>query len=152
MVNKVIIMGNLGRDPEGSFSQNGNPIVALNVATTEKRKDKQTGETIENTEWHRIKFFGKQAEIIVQYFKKGSPIYIEGRIHYYDYEKDGVKMYGTEIIGQNFSFVPGGNSQATGNQSFGHPQQQQGFQQQQQPFQQPETFGQNIKPPFNPQR
>lgn len=97
-VNKVIIVGNLGKDPEVRYSQSGDAITGITVATTDKWKDKATGEQKEATEWHRISFFGKLAEIAGQYLKKGSQIYVEGKLKTRKYtDKDGIEKYSTEI-------------------------------------------------------
>jgi single-strand DNA-binding protein len=97
-VNKVILIGNLGRDPEVRTFTNGDKIANVALATTEKWKDKQTGETREATEWHRLVFGGKLADIAAQWLKKGAQIYIEGSIKTRKYtDKDGVEKYATEI-------------------------------------------------------
>jgi len=97
-INKVILVGNLGNDPETKYTQGGMAITTLSLATTSVRKDKE-GQQIEKTEWHRVKLFGKVGEIAGEYLKKGRQVYIEGRIEYGSYEKDGVKHYTTDIIG-----------------------------------------------------
>jgi single-strand DNA-binding protein len=109
-VNKAIILGNLGKDPETKFGQNGNAVCRLSVATTEKWKDK-SGQMQEKTEWHRISVFGKQAENCGKYLKKGSGVYVEGRIETREYEKDGQKRYSTEIVASDVRFV-GGKSES----------------------------------------
>ena len=97
-VNKVIIVGNLGRDPETRYMPSGDAMTSIAVATTDTWKDKTTGEKKEQTEWHRISFFGKLAEIAGQYLKKGSQVYIEGSLRTRKYtDKDGVEKYSTEI-------------------------------------------------------
>ena len=97
-VNKVIIVGNLGRDPETRYMPSGDAVTNITVATTDRYKDKQSGETKEATEWHRISFFGKLAEIADQYLKKGSQVYVEGSLRTRKYtDKDGVEKYATEI-------------------------------------------------------
>ena len=97
-VNKVIIVGNLGRDPETRYMPSGDAMTSIAVATTDTWKDKNTGEKKEQTEWHRISFFGKLAEIAGQYLKKGSQVYIEGSLRTRKYtDKDGVEKYSTEI-------------------------------------------------------
>jgi single-strand DNA-binding protein len=97
-VNKVIIVGNLGRDPETRYTSSGVALCNIAVATTDKWKDKQTGEQKEQTEWHRVSFFGKLAEIAGQYLRKGSQVYIEGSLRTRKYtDKDGVEKYSTEI-------------------------------------------------------
>jgi len=96
-VNKVILVGNLGRDPETRYMPDGGAITNISIATTENWKDK-SGEKQEKTEWHRVAFFGKLAEIAGEYLKKGSQVYVEGRLQTREWEKDGVKRYSTEII------------------------------------------------------
>jgi single-strand DNA-binding protein len=98
-VNKVIIVGNLGRDPETRYMPNCEAVANIAVATTESWKDKATGEKKEQTEWHRITFYRKLAEIAGQYLKKGSQVYVEGRLQTRKWtDKDGVERYTTEII------------------------------------------------------
>ncbi len=97
-VNKVILIGNLGRDPETRYMPEGGAITNISIATTEKWKDK-AGEQQEKTEWHRIAFFGKLAEIAGEYLKKGSQVYVEGRLQTRKWQdKDGADKYTTEII------------------------------------------------------
>ncbi|MGI4848278.1 MAG: single-stranded DNA-binding protein [Janthinobacterium lividum] len=97
-VNKVIIVGNLGRDPETRYMPSGDAMTTIAVATTDSWKDKTTGEKKEQTEWHRITFFGKLAEIAGQYLKKGSQVYVEGSLRTRKYtDKDGVEKYATDI-------------------------------------------------------
>ncbi|RTL53100.1 MAG: single-stranded DNA-binding protein [Rhodocyclaceae bacterium] len=97
-VNKVILVGNLGKDPETRYTPNGDQITNITVATTDTWKDKATGERREATEWHRIVFFGKLAEIAGQYLKKGSQVYIEGRLRTRKWQgQDGQDRYTTEI-------------------------------------------------------
>lgn len=97
-VNKVILVGNLGRDPETRYMPSGDAVTNITIATTDKWKDKTTGETKEQTEWHSIGFFGKLAEIAGQYLKKGSQVYIEGSLRTRKYtDKDGIEKYATSI-------------------------------------------------------
>jgi single-strand DNA-binding protein len=97
-VNKVIIIGNLGRDPETRYMPDGGAVTNVSVATTEKWKDK-SGEPQEKTEWHRVAFFGKLAEIAGEYLKKGSQVYVEGRLQTRKWQdKDGQDKYSTEIV------------------------------------------------------
>lgn len=97
-VNKVIIIGNLGRDPETRYMPDGGAITNISVATTDKWKDK-SGEMQEKTEWHRVAFFGKLAEIAGEYLKKGSQVYVEGRLQTRKWQdKDGQDKYSTEIV------------------------------------------------------
>jgi single-strand DNA-binding protein len=105
-VNKVIIVGNLGRDPETRYMPSGEAITSIAVATTDRWKDKQTGEQKESTEWHRISFFSKLAEIAGQYLKKGSQVYVEGRLRTRKYtDKDGVEKYSTEIVADTMQML-----------------------------------------------
>ena len=123
-VNKAILIGNLGRDPELRYLPNGSTVVNLAIATSEKWKDKNTGQQQERTEWHRVSFFGKPAEIIAQYCTKGSKLYVEGSLYTNKYQKDGVDHYSTEIRGRDFQFLSS-NQQQDGNQGggFGAPAQ-----------------------------
>ena len=103
-VNKVILIGNLGRDPEVRHSQAGKKIVTFSVATSESWKDKNTGERREKTEWHRVVIFSEGlAGIAEQYLRKGSKVYIEGSLQTREYEKDGIKRYSTEVVLQGFN-------------------------------------------------
>jgi single-strand DNA-binding protein len=103
-VNKVILVGNLGRDPEVRQSQAGAKIVNFSIATSESWKDKNTGERREKTEWHRVVIFSEGlANIAEQYLRKGSKVYIEGSLQTREYEKDGTKRYSTEIVLQGFN-------------------------------------------------
>ena len=107
-VNKVIIVGNLGRDPEIRYMPSGDAIANIAVATSYKSKDKNTGEQKELTEWHRISFFGRLAEIVGQYLKKGSSVYVEGRLQTRKYtDKDGVEKYATEIVAEQMQMLGG---------------------------------------------
>ena len=105
-VNKVILVGHLGRDPENRYLPSGEQVTSIAVATTDRWRDKATGEQKEQTEWHRISFFGKLAEIAGQYLKKGSQVYIEGRIRTNKYtDRDGVERYQTPIIGDTMQML-----------------------------------------------
>jgi single-strand DNA-binding protein len=105
-VNKVIIVGNLGRDPETRYMPNGEAVTNIAVATTESWKDKNSGEKKELTEWHRITFYRKLAEIAGQYLKKGSQVYVEGRLQTRKWaDKDGVERYTTEIIADTMQML-----------------------------------------------
>lgn len=97
-VNKVILIGNVGGDPETRYLPNGNAVTNITLATTDSWKDKQTGQQQDRTEWHRVVFFGKLAEIAGEYLRKGGQCYIEGRLQTREWEKDGVKRYTTEIV------------------------------------------------------
>jgi single-strand DNA-binding protein len=105
-VNKVIIVGNLGRDPETRYMPSGDAMTNIAVATTDKWKDKSSGEQKEATEWHRVAFFGKLAEIAGQYLKKGSQVYIEGKLRTRKWtDKEGVEKYTTEIIADTMQML-----------------------------------------------
>ena len=103
-VNKAIIIGNLGKDPEVRQTGNGNAVANFSIATSEKFTDKG-GQKQERTEWHRIVTFGKTAELCGKYLGKGSSVFVEGRIQTREYEKDGVKRYSTEIVADNVRFL-----------------------------------------------
>jgi single-strand DNA-binding protein len=121
-VNKVIIVGNLGRDPEMRYLPSGDAVANIAVATSYKSKNKETGEATEHTEWHRISFFGKLAEIVGQYLKKGSSIYVEGRLQTRKYtDKDGVEKYATDIVADNMQMLGGRPEGAAGGQSAPAP-------------------------------
>ena len=105
-VNKVILVGHLGRDPENRYLPSGEQVTSIAVATTDRWRDKATGDMKEQTEWHRISFFGKLAEIAGQYLKKGSQVYIEGRIRTNKYtDRDGVERYQTQIIADTMQML-----------------------------------------------
>ena len=106
-VNKAIIIGNLGVDPDIRYLPSGGQVTNIRVATSEKWRDKNTGEDRENTEWHRIVFFGKLAEIAGQYLTKGSQVYIEGRLQTRSWEQDGQKRYSTEIVANEMQMLGG---------------------------------------------
>ncbi|WP_152208433.1 single-stranded DNA-binding protein [Marinobacter changyiensis] len=98
-VNKVILIGNLGQDPETRYTPNGNAVVNLNLATDESYKDRQTGQLVPKTEWHRIVMFGKIAEVAGQYLRKGSKVYIEGKLQTRKWQnKEGNDVYTTEVV------------------------------------------------------
>ncbi|WP_339521796.1 single-stranded DNA-binding protein [Pseudomonas sp. EA_35y_Pfl2_R111] len=97
-VNKVILVGTCGQDPETRYMPSGNAVTNLSLATSEQWTDKQTGQKVEKTEWHRVSLFGKVAEIAGEYLRKGSQVYIEGKLQTREWEKDGIKRYTTEII------------------------------------------------------
>lgn len=97
-VNKVILVGTCGQDPEVKYLSNGNAVTNLSLATSEQWKDKQSGEKKEKTEWHRVVIFGKVAEIAGEYLRKGSQVYIEGKLQTREWEKDGIKRYSTEVV------------------------------------------------------
>jgi single-strand DNA-binding protein len=104
-VNKVILVGNVGNDPEIKNMPNGNAVANISVATSETWKDKGNGEQQEKTEWHRVVFFNRLAEIVGQYIKKGSKVYLEGRLQTRMWEQDGVKRYTTEIVASEMQML-----------------------------------------------
>ncbi|MEN9888012.1 MAG: Single-stranded DNA-binding protein [Pseudomonadota bacterium] len=117
-VNKVIIVGNLGADPETRYLPSGDAVTSIRVATTDRYKDKQSGEMREATEWHRISFFGKLAEIAGQYLKKGSQVYVEGSLRTRKYtDKDGIEKYATDIRGDTMQML--GSRQGMGAEGGG---------------------------------
>lgn len=111
-VNKVILVGNLGQDPDVRYMANGNAVANVSLATSDSWKDKNTGEQQEKTEWHRVVFFNRLAEIVEQYVKKGSKLYVEGRLQTRSWEQDGVKRYTTEIVASEMQMLDsrGGNA------------------------------------------
>ncbi len=107
-VNKVILVGNLGADPETRYTSNGQAITSIRIATSESWTDKATQQKQERTEWHRVKFFGKLAEIAAEYLKKGKSVYIEGSIRTDKYtDKDGVEKFSTEVIANEMQMLGG---------------------------------------------
>ena len=96
--NKVIFVGTYGPESEVRYLPNGNAVTNLSLATSEQWTDKQTGQKVEKTEWHRVSMFGKVAEIAGEYLRKGSQVYIEGKLQTREWEKDGIKRYTTEIV------------------------------------------------------
>lgn len=159
-VNKMILMGNLGQDPEVRYMPSGGAVANISVATSESWKDKTTGEQKEKTEWHRVSIFGKLAEIAGEYLRKGSTVYIEGQLQTRKWQdQSGQDRYTTEIVVQGFNGVMqmvGGKSQDGGQpqqqqqqQGWGQPQkpQQAPMQQQRDPQQQGQP--QYNEPPMN---
>tara|TARA_B100001989_G_scaffold214673_1_gene164940 strand:- start:57 stop:506 length:450 start_codon:yes stop_codon:yes gene_type:complete len=110
-VNKVIILGRLGADPELRSSPSGVTTCNLSIATSINWTDKNSGDKKEKTEWHRVVFFGRPAEVIDQYMKKGQQLYVEGRLETSKYEKDGIERFSTNIIGESFNFISGSSTQ-----------------------------------------
>ncbi|RZT35394.1 single-stranded DNA-binding protein [Cupriavidus agavae] len=107
-VNKVILVGNLGADPETRYLPSGDAVTNIRIATTDRYKDKQSGEFKETTEWHRIAFFGKLAEIAGQYLRKGSSVYVEGRIRTRKWQdQSGQDKYSTEIVADQMQMLGG---------------------------------------------
>lgn len=113
-LNKVQLIGNCGRDPEMRYLPNGTAATSISVATTSRRKDKTSGETIEDTQWHRVQFFDRLAEIVGEYVRKGSPIYIEGRLKYGKFtNKDGVEQNTCDIVASEMQLLGGRNEQSS---------------------------------------
>jgi len=113
-INKVILVGNLGNDPEVKYTQGGMAVCTLSLATTSVRKDKD-GNQIEKTEWHRVKLFGKLGEIAGEYLKKGRQVYIEGSIRYDKFTgQDGVEKYFTDIVADEMQMLGGGGGEGGG--------------------------------------
>ncbi|QAY85361.1 single-stranded DNA-binding protein [Pseudomonas arsenicoxydans] len=152
-VNKVILVGTCGQDPEVRYLPNGNAVTNLSLATSEQWTDKQTSQKVEKTEWHRVSLFGKLAEIAGEYLRKGSQVYIEGKLQTREWEKDGIKRYTTEIVVdmQGRMQLLGGKPQ-DGDQRQAHPQaaaaRQQPKPQQNQQAAPPDSFDDDI--PFAP--
>ncbi|PCJ21881.1 MAG: single-stranded DNA-binding protein [SAR86 cluster bacterium] len=124
-VNKVILVGNVGNDPEFRAMPNGNGVANVSIATSDSWKDKNTGDQKEKTEWHRVVFFNRLAEIVEQYVKKGSKLYIEGRLQTRSWEQDGVKRYTTEIVASEMQMLDsrgGGGGGNPGDNPFGQGQ------------------------------
>jgi single-strand DNA-binding protein len=107
-VNKVILVGNCGRDPEVRYLPSGSAICNVSVATSSRRKDKSSGESIEDTQWHRVVFFDRLAEIAGEYLKKGRPVYVEGRLKYGKYtDKDGVERNTVDVVATEMQLLGG---------------------------------------------
>ena len=114
-INKVIILGNLGSEPDARYMPNGNAVTNISVATTDSWKDKESQERIEKTEWHRVVFFGRLAEIASEYLKKGSQVYVEGRLQTRKWEdKEGNKRTSYSIVADNFNFLGSGKKDDEG--------------------------------------
>lgn len=150
-VNKVILVGTCGQDPEVRYLPNGNAVTNLSLATSEAWTDRQTGQKVEKTEWHRVVLFGKVAEIAGEYLRKGSQCYIEGKLKTREWEKDGIKRYSTEVhvdINGTMQLL-GGRPE---NQSGGQQQQQRQQPRQQHSYNQNDNYGQQSQqsaPPDN---
>jgi single-strand DNA-binding protein len=120
-VNKVIIIGRLGRDPEVRYTQDGRAIANFSVATSEEWKDKEKGEKKERTEWHRIVAFGRLGEICGEYLAKGRQVYVEGRLQTRSWEKDNVTRYTTEIVASNMQMLESKSSSSAGGGDYYMP-------------------------------
>lgn len=120
-INKVILVGNLGADPETRYTAGGQAITTIRIATSEAWTDKQTGQKQERTEWHRVKFFGKLAEIAGEYLKKGRQVYVEGSLRTDKYiDKDGVERFSTDVVASEMQML-GGGAGAAGDQEAPAP-------------------------------
>ena len=113
-INKVILVGNLGNDPETRYLPDGNAVTNISIATSESWKDKNTGQQNERTEWHRVVFFRRLAEIAGEYLKKGSKVYVEGQLRTRQYEKEGQKHYSTEIVANEMQMLDSRNMSEDG--------------------------------------
>ncbi|MGL4640175.1 MAG: single-stranded DNA-binding protein [Shewanella sp.] len=123
-VNKVILLGNCGRDPEIRYMPSGGAVGNISIATTSKRKDKTSGETVEDTQWHRVQFFDRLAEIVGEYVKKGAPLYVEGRLKYGKYtDKDGIERNTVDIIATEMQLL-GSREQSAAPRPAATPSQQ----------------------------
>ena len=118
-INKVILVGNLGRDPETRYMPSGGAVTNVSIATSKGWKDRDSGEQKERTEWHRIVFFNKLAEIAGEYLKRGSKVYIEGELRTRDWEKDGQKHYTTEVVANEMQMLDSRGEMGGGGASSG---------------------------------
>ncbi len=117
-VNKVILLGNCGRDPEIRYLPSGGAVANISIATTSRRKDKTSGENIEDTQWHRVTFYDRLAEIVGEYVKKGAPLYVEGRLKYGKYTaQDGTERNTVDIVATEMQLL--GNRQGAGSPDEG---------------------------------
>src|ERR1700754_4678054 len=120
-VNKVILVGNLGADPEVRYLPSGDAVANIRLATTDRYKDKASGEMKELTEWHRVAFFGRLAEIVNEYLKKGSSVYIEGRIRTRKWtDQSGQERYSTEIVADQMQMLGGRSGPSAGGDDAGY--------------------------------
>ena len=121
-INKVIVLGNLGADPDARYMPNGNAVTNISVATTDSWKDKESGERQEKTEWHRVVFFGRLAEIASEYLKKGSQVYVEGRLQTRKWEdKEGNDRWTTEIVANEMQMLGERISSSSNSDNFSAP-------------------------------
>ena len=155
-INKVIIIGTTGRAPEMRFLPNGNAVASLSLATDEGYKDRNTGQQVDKTEWHRVEAFGRLAEIIGEYVKKGAKLYIEGKLKTDEYEKDGIKRYSTKIIAHEMTMLDSKGADSSGGyqENYNHPQAQPAQaapnQANRQPAPQPQPHGGALHPQAAP--
>lgn len=118
-INKVILVGNLGRDPETRYMPSGGAVTNVSVATSKSWKDKDSGEQKDRTEWHRVVFFNRLAEVAGEYLKRGSKVYVEGELRTRDWEKDGQKHYTTEIVASEMQMLDSRGEMGGGGYSAG---------------------------------
>ena len=116
-INKVILVGNLGQDPEVKYTAGGAAVTTLSLATSESWKDKDTGQDQEKTEWHRVVLWRRLAEIAGEYLKKGSKVYIEGQLQTRKWEQDGQTRYTTEVVGRDMQFLDSRGNTSSDNSS-----------------------------------
>lgn len=122
-VNKVILVGNCGRDPEIRYLPNGKAVTNVSIATSSRRKDRNSGEMIEDTQWHRVVFYERLAEIAGEYMKKGKPVYVEGRLKYGKYtDQSGTEKYTTDIVATELQLL-GGRDESSAPSSAPAPRQ-----------------------------
>ena len=117
-INKVILVGNLGQDPEVKYTAGGAAVTTLSLATSESWKDKDTGSDQEKTEWHRVVLWRRLAEIAGEYLKKGSKVYIEGQLQTRKWEQDGQTRYTTEVVGRDMQFLDSRGSSSSDSSSY----------------------------------
>ena len=117
-INKVILVGNLGQDPEVKYTAGGAAVTTLSLATSESWKDKDTGSDQEKTEWHRVVLWRRLAEIAGEYLKKGSKVYIEGQLQTRKWEQDGQTRYTTEVIGRDMQFLDSRGNASSSSSSY----------------------------------
>ena len=121
-INKVILVGNLGQDPEVRYMPSGGAVANISIATSESWKDKQTGQPVDKTEWHRIVFFNRLAEIAGEYLKKGSQVYVEGKLQTRKWQDQaGVERYSTEVVANELQMLGGRQGQGDNNNMGGDP-------------------------------
>lgn len=137
-VNKVILVGRLGKDPEVRHLESGASVASFSMATSETYKDRQTGERREQTEWHNIVLWRGLADVAEKYLKKGDMIYVEGKLRTRSWEKDNVTRYTTEVVGDNMTMLGGGAGSGGSNGGGAYPSQQQ-------PTSQPSTPTQSVQ-------
>jgi single-strand DNA-binding protein len=147
-VNKVILIGNLGKDPEVRHLDNGASVANFSIATTETYKDRNSGERVDQTEWHNIVLWRGLAEVAEKYLKKGDSIYVEGKLRTRSWEKDGVTRYTTEVVGDQMTMLGGKKSGDDSGQSSNYSGNQSSNQTAAAPSQTPDTNSEMDDLPF----